>query len=220
MDNVTFHLGGTFRRDSMCGRVILESNFQDILKRYMVQEYNRFEYKKGEGFPGDNLPVIIKENKKMADVFLWGFLLDNKRVINARSETILDKPLFKNAFLSGRCIVPVKGFFEWKNEKDKKIKYRITLKDEDIFSLAGIYRDFKDKDGSIKRCVTILTTEPNDDMREIHNRMPVIIDEKDEELYLYEGFDKSIMDLLKPFENGRLVIKREDRVRYENVSFL
>ncbi|MBZ4662733.1 MAG: hypothetical protein JG776_415 [Caloramator sp.] len=220
MDNVTFHLGGTFRRDSMCGRVILESNFQDILKRYMVQEYNRFEYKKGEGFPGDNLPVIIKENKKMADVFLWGFLLDNKRVINARSETILDKPLFKNAFLSGRCIVPVNGFFEWKNEKDKKIKYRITLKDEDIFSLAGIYRDFKDKDGSIKRCVTILTTEPNDDMREIHNRMPVIIDEKDEELYLYEGFDKSIMDLLKPFENGRLVIKREDRVRYENVSFL
>ncbi|WP_291964226.1 SOS response-associated peptidase [Caloramator sp.] len=204
----------------MCGRVILESNFQDILKRYMVQEYNRFEYKKGEGFPGDNLPVIIKENKKMADVFLWGFLLDNKRVINARSETILDKPLFKNAFLSGRCIVPVNGFFEWKNEKDKKIKYRITLKDEDIFSLAGIYRDFKDKDGSIKRCVTILTTEPNDDMREIHNRMPVIIDEKDEELYLYEGFDKSIMDLLKPFENGRLVIKREDRVRYENVSFL
>ncbi|WP_051350584.1 SOS response-associated peptidase [Caloramator sp. ALD01] len=204
----------------MCGRVILESDFQDILKRYMVQEYNRFEYKKGEGFPGDNLPVIIKENKKMADVFLWGFLLDNKRVINARSETILDKPLFKNAFLTARCIVPVNGFFEWKNEKGKKIKYRITLKDEDIFSLAGIYRDFKDKDGSIKRCVTILTTEPNDDMREIHNRMPVIIDEKDEELYLYEGFDKSIMDLLKPFENGRLVIKREDRVRYENVSFL
>ncbi|MCX7694359.1 MAG: SOS response-associated peptidase [Caloramator sp.] len=203
----------------MCGRVVLESDLQDILKRYMIEQYKRFEYKKGEGFPGDNLPVIIKEDKKVLDVFLWGFLLENKRVINARSETILDKPLFKNAFFTGRCIVPINGFFEWKNEDNKKVKYRITMKDENIFSLAGIYKDFKDKDGSIKRCVTILTTEPNDDMKVIHNRMPVIIDRRDEELYLYEGFDKSILELLKPFEKGRLVIKREDRVRYENVSF-
>ncbi|EYE87477.1 hypothetical protein Q428_13105 [Fervidicella metallireducens AeB] len=204
----------------MCGRVVLDNDFKDILKRYFIEQSQTVSFKKGEGFPGDNLIVALNDDKKRLDAFSWGFIVNNKRIINARSETILQKHLFKEAFIQNRCLIPVNGFFEWKKEDTKKVKYRIALKGETIFSLAGIYRDFLEKDGSKKRCVTIITTQPNKEMCEIHNRMPVIIDRRDEELYLSKNFDESLLNLLRPFKDGSLIINRVDNLHYENISFL
>lgn len=203
----------------MCGRVVLDNDFKDILKRYFIEQSQAISFKKGDGFPGDNLLVALNDGKKRLDAFSWGFILNNKRIINARSETIFQKPLFKEAFIQNRCLVPVNGFYEWKKESTKKVKYRISLKGESIFSLAGIYKDFLDKDGSKKRCVTIITIQPNKEMGEIHNRMPVIIDKGDEDFYLNKNFDDSLFNFLKPFENGRLLIDRVDNLAYENISF-
>lgn len=203
----------------MCGRVLLESDFNDILKRFFIEQSEVVEFKKGEGFPGDSLPVIVNKEKKSLELHSWGFIVNDKRVINARAETVLEKPLFRNCFISNRCLVPVNGFYEWKRDGNKKVKHKITLNGEEIFSLAGIYRDFLDRDGKVKRCVTIITTEPNLDMSSIHNRMPVIVDKKDEDLYLKNRFDNSLLNLLKPIEDGRLVISRVDKLEYENISF-
>lgn len=205
--------------EDMCGRVLLESDFNDILKSFFIEQNEVINFKKGEGFPGDSLPVVVNKEKKKVDVFSWGFIVNDKRIINARCETILEKPLFKNAFISNRCLVPVNGFYEWKRDGNKKVKHKIALKGEEIFSLAGIYRDFIDRDGVIKRCVMIITTEPNLEMSSIHNRMPVIVDKCNEELYLENKFSNGLLELLKPIENGRLEISRVDKLEYENISF-
>ncbi|GFR36429.1 SOS response-associated peptidase [Thermobrachium celere] len=203
----------------MCGRVLLESEFKEILIRYNIYGAGEREFKRGEGFPGDNIPAIFNDDGLQVDLFNWGFILNGKRIINARAETVLEKPFFKRHFIFNRCIVPVNAFFEWRNEGNKKIKYKISLKDDKIMSLAGMYGVFKDKDGSVKKCITVLTTEPNSEVKDIHNRMPVILVREKEQLYLRKEFNIEILDLLKPIDEGRLVIENVDKNEYENISF-
>ncbi|PKM83713.1 MAG: hypothetical protein CVU88_01570 [Firmicutes bacterium HGW-Firmicutes-13] len=113
------------------------------------------------------------------------------------------KPLFKGAFLNKRCIITVDGFYEWKKESGRSVKYRVELKDNSLFSLAGIYDDFVDMDGTPFTGFTIITTASNRLIAGIHNRMPVILSEDTEDIWL----DKDIKDaallrsFLKPCED-------------------
>jgi len=162
--------------------------------------------------PSMMVPVITKTSPKKATLMRWGFipqwardLSKIKPQINARADGIEAKPFFRISFKSYRCLVPSSHFFEWKRFEDDKIPYCIKLKGKDMFTIAGIYSEIKDAEGYPIRTFALITTEPNKLMEKIHNRMPVILDEKFEDRWLDEKTDvKELLNLLKPFDDEKM----------------
>ena len=97
------------------------------------------------------------------------------RMINARSETVAEKPAFRNAFQKRRCIIPADGFFEWQREGKQRIPYHIHLEDREPFAMAGLWERWNSPQGDSLESCTILTTTPNKVMEPLHDRMPVIL---------------------------------------------
>ncbi len=182
-----------------------------LLERYGVKVSEAIIEPSKEVFPSDDVPVILNDRGKKIKILKWGFspYYAKRLIINARSETVDTKPTFKSAFHSRRCLVPANGFFEWQKTNGKSIKHKIYLDNDEIFSMAGIYDTFKDKHGSSFQSFTILTTNPTDNIKKIHNRMPVILNRKDEDLWL----DGNIQDwgllrsLFKPYEKKLIIDK-------------
>lgn len=106
------------------------------------------------------------------------------RLINARSETVSQKPSFKKSFINKRCIVPVTGFYEWERSGSQKIPHYFFPKEENLFALAGIYDTWKSPQGEDILSFSILTTEPNERVGRIHDRMPLILEEDEEAPWL------------------------------------
>ena len=126
--------------------------------------------------------------------FHWGLIprwaKDPKigsRMINARSETAAEKPSFRAAFKYRRCLVPADGFYEWQKLNGSKKPVRIQMDDGDLFAIAGLWEHWISGDGSEIESCTLLTTEPNDLLAPVHNRMPVIISPDDFDLWLDPG---------------------------------
>jgi putative SOS response-associated peptidase YedK len=118
------------------------------------------------------------------------------KLINARSETVAEKPSFRSAFKSRRCLIPASGFYEWQKTGGRtKQPYFIRLRDEDLFSLAGLWERWHAPRGEIIETCTILTTEANEVMRPLHDRMPVILDAEGEDAWLDT---RSTADVLRP----------------------
>lgn len=185
----------------MCGRYLLDVYLDDIRLRYQVSNYIDFEPLK-DIFPSNKVPVILSGyNNRLIKKLIWGFspYYMKKLLINARSETISEKSTFKDSFINRRCIIPASGFFEWEKVADKKVKRKINVIDNKVFSIAGIYNKFKDNDGNDFFAFTILTKEANDIIKPIHNRMPVILKKEEENLWLDRN-NKNIL-LLKNIIN-------------------
>lgn len=185
----------------MCGRYALEADIDVLIERYkaIIQETNFNS--KDEIFPTDTVPIVkyVDENIHIQDM-KWGFSPSFAKtpLINARSETVDIKPTFRDSFLNRRCIIPASSFFEWEKFDGKKIKRKISISEERIFSLAGIYNVFHDKDGKAYEAFTILTTAANDSMKHIHERMPVIIP-RDKEYIWLNGNNRDIVTLREMF---------------------
>jgi putative SOS response-associated peptidase YedK len=191
----------------MCGRVILDADQEGLYKKYGIERPEKIIInKKTEVFPTDMHPVIFYDDEKDIKMMKWGFTpgYAKRPIINARIETIDELVTFKESFKSRRCIIPVTGFYEWKDIDGKKIKYEIKLKlnEERIFSLAGIYSTYKVKGEDVEE-FTIITTNANDQIKDIHNRMPVILDDKTENSWL------SQIDTLEILKNEVLDCKLE-----------
>ena len=183
----------------MCGRYYIDDEEDIIEMREIIQEVNeRFKdtpelaaMKTGEIFPTNIVPILTAEgSSKRAELMRWGYPRwdGSGIIINARAETAIDKPMFKKGIESKRCLIPTTGFFEWKHEngKAKKDKYLLRFKDDPMLSLAGIYNTYKDKDGNPYNSFVILTTNANDSVKPIHNRMPVILTGDKKDIWLYE----------------------------------
>lgn len=132
-----------------------------------------------------------------------------KMTLNARADTIFRKPSFRESILKKRCIVPSTGYFEWRHEGAKKTPYFIYLKDEPIFSMAGIYDHWRDKEsGEEYNTFTIITTDTNPLTDYIHNakhRMPAILSRENEEKWLNPSLSRTdIESLLKPFSEEKM----------------
>jgi putative SOS response-associated peptidase YedK len=158
--------------------------------------------------PTNNVPVILNDDGVLKlDAFRWGLIpfwaKDMKigyNMINARAVTVTEKPAFKNAFKQRRCLIPADGFYEWKKIGTDKQPYRILMKDERIFSMAGLWETWNAPDGEKIFSCTIITTEPNELMVDIHDRMPLILSREDEQKWLEK--EQSVEDLkamLQPF---------------------
>jgi putative SOS response-associated peptidase YedK len=139
--------------------------------------------------------------------FRWGLIPSwakdmkmSSRMINARSETVAEKPSFRAAFKRRRCLIPADGFYEWQRQGSKKQPMYIHARNQELFALAGLWETWHAADGSVIESCTILTTQPNELIKPIHNRMPVIIEPPDYSLWLNpEPQPDRAMHLLRPY---------------------
>lgn len=138
--------------------------------------------------PTQPVAVVPNDGRNQLDFFIWGLIpfwakdpAIGSRMINARAETLAEKPSFKSALRQRRCLVLADGFYEWKQEPGMKTKtpMRIQLKDGKPFAFAGLWERWKSPDGTEVKSCTIITTQPNEFMSAIHNRMPVILPAED-----------------------------------------
>jgi putative SOS response-associated peptidase YedK len=137
------------------------------------------------------------------------------KMINARAETAAEKPSFRDAMKRRRCLIPADGFYEWKKAGGKKLPYCFTMADDAIFAFAGLWERWRNPSGEPVESCTILTTEPNELAREIHDRMPVILSPEDYELWLDPGFARvdELKEMLKPYPAaGMRSFRVSDRV--------
>jgi len=132
---------------------------------------------------------------------------------NARDDRLLQSPVYKRLVNKRRCLIPVAGFYEWQGKKPPKTPLYIYLKSGELFALAGLWDTWKKPDGNILESVTIITTAPNDFMKPIHNRMPLILHREDESRWLdCQGNDfNAVQELVKPFDSDLMVAHEVSR---------
>lgn len=194
----------------MCGRFQLSVKGKHISERFNIEVFDEFYKPNFNCAPSQKLPVITNTEPAKLSYFKWGLIpfwaKDPKigyKLINTRAETILEKPSFKNAFKKRRCLIPANGFYEWKKDANKT-PYRIFLKQEKLFTMAGIWETWKDAEDKEVFSFSIITTTPNRLMDNIHNRMPVILKEEDENKWLNEKDEKALQKLLDPFDPDKM----------------
>lgn len=194
----------------MCGRFQLSVKGKQISERFNVEVFDELYKPSYNCAPSQKLPVITNDQPHSLSYFRWGLIpfwaKDPKlgyRNINTRSETINSKPSFRNAFKKRRCLIPANGFYEWKKD-DNKTPFRIYLNNEKLFAIAGIWEVWKDAENKIINSFSIITTEPNSLCRDIHNRMPVILNPEDEDAWLKENDESLLKKLLVPFDANKM----------------
>jgi putative SOS response-associated peptidase YedK len=197
----------------MCGRFVIAVSPEAVQAE--------FELNSTEGFtvsfnvaPTQYAPVITNEHPKKLSFYRWGLVPSwakdisvGNKMINARADGIAEKPSFRSALKRRRCIVPVSGFYEWqKGEGKAKTPMYIHLKDAEVFGLAGLWEVWNSPDGDELCTFTIITTDANDFMTPIHNRMPVILPKADYAKWLdpNEVEAKVLQPLLKPFDSRKM----------------
>ncbi|MDH4057359.1 MAG: SOS response-associated peptidase [Cyclobacteriaceae bacterium] len=137
------------------------------------------------------LPVITSADPNGLSLFYWGrppLWAKNKslseRIINLRSESLVERPVLKKALLKFRCIIPADGFYAWKKlGKKTSIPYRF-ITDQDLFSFAGLWEEFEDETGSMVHTFTLITTGANETVAKVTERMPVILGKEEEQVWL------------------------------------
>lgn len=190
----------------MCGRFTIHSRPEEIESRFhLTVDRDRYAPTYNAS-PGKILPVITNSEPQRLAFFKWGLVpfwaSDPKignRLINARAETLTEKPSFRSAVEQRRCLIPVNGFYEWRRSKTTKQPYYITLTDQKLFALAGLWESWQDPSGKLLRTFAIITVPPNEFMQPIHNRMPAILAPSDERLWLQQPFTKDLLTVLQPY---------------------
>jgi putative SOS response-associated peptidase YedK len=199
----------------MCGRYRLSRRKQLIAEYFDTVDEIDWEPRYNIA-PSQNVGIIRQDRTQPVRKFSlvrWGLIpywakdsSIGQKMINARSETVLDKPAFREAFQIRRCLVPADGFYEWKRNGRSKQPIHIGMKDDSLFAFAGIWDRWKDASGNAVETCSILTTTPNSLLAEVHDRMPVILEPEDYELWLDPGFKDldSLTGMLKPFDPAQM----------------
>lgn len=189
----------------MCGRYAFDDTKDIYEARKILEEIasrlgsGAGSVKTGEVFPSEQAAIVAQTSATefRPDVMRWGYPVSgaNRLVINARSETLLGTNMFRKSVLQKKCLIPCTGFYEWKSEGGAKQKFIIRPKDERFFYLAGLYDSFEQFSDNKNRFV-IVTAPANEAMKEIHNRMPLIVPAGHARRWLFEFVsDESIKKL-------------------------
>lgn len=189
----------------MCGRYSQKldlKNVEDQLKLTLSDQ--AINWKPSFNIaPSQLAPVVTSDQPDLIDLFHFGLVphwaKDKKvgyKMINARSETIIEKPSFKPLLINNkRCLVLADSFFEWKKDGKEKQPFRVYLPEREVFFFAGLWSSWKDPEGETYNTFAIITTAPNALMEKIHDRMPVILTPEEENLWLDP--DQNPKDLIK-----------------------
>ncbi|MGG3509615.1 SOS response-associated peptidase [Paenibacillus lautus] len=204
----------------MCGRFTLTVTWEELMIRYLIdpESVSPFHIPRYNIAPTQMVTAIINDGStNRIGQLQWGLVPSwakdasaGAKMINARSETLEDKPAYRMPFYRKRCLIPADGFYEWQKNGNGKQPFRISLKNGEIFSMAGLYDTWITPNGDKLSTCTVITTEPNQLMAPIHNRMPVILRPADEALWLerqtsshtHEGSPsllQSLKELLRPY---------------------
>lgn len=192
----------------MCGRFAQIEPVTNIIKTFLIDEVVTDLTPSYNIAPGGRIiSVIKKEGRQLLVDFQWGLVPHwaknpsiGHKMINARGESVLQKPSFRKAFRSQRCLIPVSGFYEWKKDGPTRIPYFVRLASGSIFSLAGLYDTWTSVSGEELRTCTIITTGANAIVKPIHDRMPVIIPRESQDLWLdASANNEALLALIAPY---------------------
>ena len=194
----------------MCGRKTLTKGKIEIIEELFVDEWeDDFDWEPSYNIaPTQISPVLLNDGKRKVKPMCWGLVPSwakdktiGAKMINARSETLREKPSFQSLIYQKRCIVISDGYFEWKREGKKKKPYYIRDPDGKLLPMAGLWDEWVDKQGKKWLTYTVITTDPSNQINHIHNRMPVILDKPEMDLWI--NFDcppNEALTCLKPYE--------------------
>jgi putative SOS response-associated peptidase YedK len=197
----------------MCGRFTLTADLEQIAERFSFRATQLALQPHYNIAPSQPVLTVIGAEERRAGFPRWGLIPSwakdpsiGDRMINARAETLAEKPSFQRALQKRRCLVIADGFYEWQQEGKKKTPLYITLKSREVFGFAGLWESWKSPTGDTIHSCAIVTTAPNAFMTSIHQRMPVILSRAAEAQWL----DRSIEDparllaLLTPYADGEM----------------
>lgn len=201
----------------MCFSVNVNLVKEELENRYGATLIDPDKYRPSyyyHAFAIPEMPVVCSGDRSKINLYKWGFIPANTsnlnqaeeirlKTFNARAESLDSKTSFSNSFKSKRCIVPVRGFFEWQHTENKKIPWYIYHSNGEIISLAGLYDQWiESSTGEVYNTFTIITTEANDLLSEIHNsakRMPAILGKEEEKTWLDNNIaSKDLKEMLRP----------------------
>jgi len=195
----------------MCGRFQLDINPDRLFEIFGVPEITGFRRRWNIAPTQGALVIRAAGGKRAASTLRWGlvpFWADDEtigsRMINARAESARTKPAYRAAFKSRRCLIPATGFYEWRATPGKRKRpYLITPREGEVLALAGLWERWEKGDRPLET-FTILTTSANEDVRDLHDRMPVALDESDWRVWLESDEADEAEALLKPAARGSL----------------
>jgi len=196
---------GVILKVLMCGRYSFFETEQ-LYERFDVEDKVLLNPRYNVA-PSQVMPVIVEKKKRQIVPMHWGLMPswaknedEATKMINARVETVAEKPSFRDLLKTQRCLIPANGFFEWDKKDKKRIPYYVHLKKEPLFGFAGLYNRWTDKEtGETLDTYTILTTNAENEVKTIHTRMPIILTRQSEEHWLdfAEENSATLVDLLR-----------------------
>jgi putative SOS response-associated peptidase YedK len=203
----------------MCGRFVLLTDLSVIVESFGIAEM-ACDYRTSNNIsPGQQISVVVRDNKTRLVNTSWGLVpswakdpsIGNK-MFNARAETVAEKPSFRKSFQNRRCLIVADGFYEWqKLGKDRKPFY-FSMKSGRPFGFAGLYETWMSPEREPLNTCTIITTQPNELVRSVHDRMPVIVP-KDEETSWIDPVNRDqemLLSLLKPYPSKEMAMFEVD----------
>jgi len=179
----------------MCGRFVTAIPYEELKQIFDLIESSTRNESRYNVAPTQQVAVVRSSGEhNELTTMKWGLIpswaketSSASHMINARCETVAEKPAFRHAIKHNRCIVPISGFYEWSHSDGKKTPHYIYLTDRSPMSLAGIWEHWKSRDGQEIETFSILTTVANSLISPLHNRMPVILQQTDYDLWLRKG---------------------------------
>jgi len=201
----------------MCGRYSLTISIEEIIDRFGIEILQTDVNQRFNIAPSQTVPVVVQgEEGRLLTAMRWGLVpcwaQDPKigyRMINARAETVAEKPSFRQSLRQRRCLVPGDGFYEWQGDGRTKRPFRITLADGSPFAMAGLWDEWRSAAGEKLRSFTIITTAANPAVAALHDRMPAILPRSAEETWLDPGLSDAhlLTALLRPYPAAGLAIR-------------
>ncbi len=200
----------------MCGRFTLTASGAELRALFEIENVPNLEprYNIAPTQPVAVVRLDREGRQREFTLMRWGLIPSwakdvgiGNRLINARAETLLDKPAFRTAFRRRRCLIPADGFYEWQKAGRTKQPYWVGLRDRRPFAFAGLWEHWEGADGSALDSCTIITTAANAAVQALHDRMPVILDRRDFEAWLdlQAPLDR-VLHLLRPYPAEAMLI--------------
>ena len=225
----------------MCGRYTITVTLEELMLRYdMYDTYMPRYSPKYNVAPGQQVMAIVHDGQrnKLGEL-RWGLIpewaKDEKmgyQMLNARSETLADKPAFRKPFERKRCLIPADSFYDWKGTGKHKQPMRIMLRSKELFSMAGLYDTWTSPEGVRIATCTVITTESNEMMKDIHERMPVILP-REKEAFGWIAASRNVgqlQSLLQPYPSEFMMaypvssrvgnVRNDDELCIEPISLL
>ena len=197
----------------MCGRYSLIAEIGQLALRFEFDAYGLAQPPRYNIAPTQPVLAVRSGAPRQASYMRWGLVPSGARsgpsgapLINARAETVAERPNFRSALMRRRCLIPADGFYEWQRVGAARRPVRVTLASGEPFAFAGLWDTWRDPHGEVVESCTIITTEANELLQPVHDRMPVILPEDHEALWLDEQMQdtSALASLLGPYPSERM----------------